>query len=248
MRFVYPDAKEWKYLIASLATLIDEANFVATSEGLKLRALDPSRIAMVDLEMPSEVFEEYEIDEEKIKIGVNFDDLNKVVKRGRADERVMFEVSERRLKVTILGKAERSFALPLIDVYGEELPVPRVTFTVTAKMLSDVLKDALSDASLVSDSVKFRGETDYLLLSARSDRGEVEVRFSMDAGSLIDYEVEEPASAAYSLSYLTDIVKKSAQLTDVTTLKFATNKPISLSFEMPGGGKLTFYLAPRMEE
>jgi len=172
LRFVYPDAREWKYLVASLATLIDEANFIASKDGLRLRALDPSRIAMVDLELPAEIFEEYHIDEETVKIGVNFDELNKIVKRGKADERVIFEVSDKKLKIIILSRAERSFSIPLLDVFGEDLPVPKVSFSVRAKMLSDTLKDALNDVSLVSDSVKFKGETEYLSVYARSDRGE----------------------------------------------------------------------------
>ncbi len=248
LRFVYPDAREWKYLIASLATLIDEANFVATKEGLKLRALDPSRIAMVDLELPSEIFEEYHIDEDVVRIGVNFDELNKIIKRGKADERVIFEVDGKRLKIVILSRAERAFSIPLLDIFGEELPSPKVTFTVKAKMLSDTLKDALNDVALISDSVKFRGEQDYLSLSARSDRGEFEAKFSLENGSLIEYEVVEPSSAIYSLSLLSDMVKKAAPLSDAALLQFASNKPLSLTFELPGGGRLTYYLAPRMEE
>jgi len=247
LRFIFPDAKEWRYLIQSLATLIDEANFVATEEGLRLRALDPSRIAMVDLFIPRDAFEEYEIENGEIKIGLNFDDLDKIIRRGKADERVRFEVEENRLRVIFLGRAERAFSLPLLDIAGEELPSPKVTFNVKAKMLSDTLRDALKDAELVSDTIKFIGEESVLKMEAKSDRGEVEAKFSLESGSLLEYDVSEPSSALYGLSYLTDIVGKAYRVSDIATLEFSTNKPLSLSFNVTENGVLRYYLAPRME-
>lgn len=245
-RFVFGDAREWRYIVASLATLIDEANFIIDADGLRLRALDPSRIAMVDFSLQSMAFEEFECSGES-KIGVNFDDLNKVLKRCRADEKIAFEVSGNRLTIKIIGKAERKFSLPLIDIAGEELPTPRVTFTTRAKMLSDTLKDAISDAELVSDSVRFEGEESELVVKASSDKGDVEVRFTVETGSLIEYEVDEPSQASYSVSYLSDMLGKATKLSDIVSLEFATNKPLSMSFEIAGGGRLTYFLAPRVE-
>lgn len=246
IRLVFGDAREWRYIVASLAALIDEANFIIDPNGLRLRALDASRIAMVDFNLPAAAFEEFECEQE-VKIGVNFDDLNKIVKRGRADEKIMLEVVGGRLKITIVGKAERSFSLPIIDIAGEELSLPNVNFTVHAKMLSDTLKDAIRDAELVSDSVSFDAKEEYLVLIAKSDKGEVEVKFTRESGSLIEYELEEPARASYSISYLSDMLKKASNLSDIASLEYATNMPLALSFELAGGGKLTYYLAPRME-
>ncbi|RLE96774.1 MAG: proliferating cell nuclear antigen (pcna) [Thermoprotei archaeon] len=246
LRFEFPDARDWKYLIQSLEAIIDEANFVADDEALRLRALDPSRIAMVDLYIPREAFNMYEVEGE-VRIGVNFDDLNKILRRAKKDDRVIMAVEGGRLRITLSGKAERTFSLPLIDIVGEELPTPRVTFDVSAKMLSDTLRDALKDAEMVSDTAKFVGEEAELKIVARSDKGELEAKFSMEAGSLLEYEVKSPATASYSLNYLNDIVGKAYRVSDVVTVEFSTNKPLSLTFDIAGGGMLRYYLAPRME-
>jgi len=246
VKFVFGDAREWRYIVESLATLIDEANFIFTPEGLRLRALDPSRIAMVNLELPSIAFEEYSCDQET-KAGISFEDLTKVLKRGRADEKVEFSVEGGRLRVKIIGKASRTFSLPLIDVAGEELPLPKISFTVTAKLLSDTLKDAIGDVELVSDSVRMEAVEECLKVKASSDKGEVEVSFDKESGALIEYDVAEPSSASYSVSYLSDMIKKAKALADIATLQFSTNKPLSLTFELTGGGKLSYFLAPRIE-
>jgi len=231
----------------SLNVIIDEACFIADNEALRLRALDPSRIAMVDLYIPREAFYSYDMGEEQVKIGVNFDDLNKILKRAKSDDKVVFEVEGGRLKITLIGKAERTFSLPLIDIVGEELPTPKVTFDVTAKMLSDTLRDALKDAEMISDTARFVGEEGVFKILAKSDKGELEVKFSLEAGSLIEYEVKQPSSASYSLNYLDDIVSKAYRISDLATVEFSSNKPLSLTFDIAGGGILRYFLAPRME-
>ncbi|MEZ0345973.1 MAG: proliferating cell nuclear antigen (pcna) [Infirmifilum sp.] len=246
VKFIFPDAREWRYVLESLSTIVDEANFVASPDGLRLRALDPGRIAMVDLYMPAGLFEEYNVDAET-KIGVVLDDIDKVLKRARSDDKLVFEVGEGRLTIMLLGRAERRFRFPLLDIAGQELPSPKLNFTVAAKMLSDTFRDALKDASLVSESVKLKAEGEALYMSARSDRGETESKFTIESGSLLEIDVKEPAEASYGIDFLDKIVSKAYRVSDIMTLRFATNMPIELGFDIAGGGTLKYLLAPRME-
>ncbi len=246
LRLVFPDAREWRYIIESLATIIDEANFIATEEGLKLRALDPGRIAMVELNMPQEVFEEYEAEGE-VKIGVNFDDFNKIIKRAKADNKLELIVEDNKLTVVLLGRVVRRFSLPLLDIAGQELPEPRLNLTVNAQMLSDTFRDALKDAALFSESVRLKAENDALIMRARSDKGEWEAEFTRENGGLIEISIDEPAEASYGLDFLDKIVSKAYRISEIITLKFATNMPLSLRFDIAGGGWLSYLLAPRME-
>ncbi len=246
VRFVFPEAREWRYIIEGLATIVDEANFVVEPEGIKLRALDPGRIAMVDLFMPPSVFEEYSV-ETATRIGVVLDDLVDVMKRAKAEDRLVMEVAGNRLVIVLSGKAERRFRLPLLDIAGQELPQPKLNFTVAAKMLSDTFRDALKDAELVSESVRLKAEDDALYMISRSDKGEVETKFSVEAGSLIEIDVKEPAEASYAIEFLNKIVSKAYRVSDVLTLKFASNMPLELTFEVAGGGILKYLLAPRAE-
>jgi len=49
-RIKIADAKLWKNLIGAISTLIDEGSFNADRDGIKLRAMDPSHVAMIDFE------------------------------------------------------------------------------------------------------------------------------------------------------------------------------------------------------
>ncbi len=46
------DAKLLRDMATAISILVDEATFKIDAEGLKLRAMDPSRVAMIDFEWP----------------------------------------------------------------------------------------------------------------------------------------------------------------------------------------------------
>jgi proliferating cell nuclear antigen len=247
-RFVLP-AREWRYIIEGLAAIVEEASFVATPEGLKLRALDPGRVAMVDLFMPPTAFEEYSCPAE-VKFAVELENVIETLRRVHKDDKVAFEVSDGRIIVTLLdanGRIARRFRLPLLDTAVQELPAPKLNFTVAAKVLSDAFRDALKDAELFSDSVRLKAEGESLLVTARSDRGEVETRFSLSGGSLVEISVEKPAEAAYGVELLSKIVSKAYRVSEVATLRFAASMPLELTLSVAGGGTLKYFVAPRAE-
>jgi len=245
-RAVLTSAKLWKGIIAAISELVDEANFVVAPDGLRLRAMDPSHVAMVELDLPPTAFDEYECTEETT-IGVNFDEFKKLLKRASARERLEMELANRsRLIIRFVGKALRTFRMPLIDIAGEELPSPSIEFNVKARVIADALKDAIKDASVISDYVRFKADQEALTIMASGDRGDVEVKLSEDMGSLVELEVKEPSASTYSLSYLSDMMK-AVVAAEIATIQFSTDMPLRLDFELPGEGRITYYLAPRME-
>jgi len=245
-RFSLSEIKIWRSVIDAISEIIDEANFVATPEGLSLRAMDPSHVAMVEVELPKSFFDDYEC-EENINIGVNLDEFRKILRRGSAKDRLSLEVtSDRKLKIIFSNKAERSFSIPLLDIAGEEIASPSIEFNVYGRLASEVFEDAIKDASLISDYVKISADGDFLKISASGERGDVEVKLSEASGSLIELNVKEPSSSTYSLNYLEDLVKAS-RASEILVLEFSTDMPLKLSFELPNEGRITYYLAPRVE-
>ncbi|MCS7140096.1 MAG: proliferating cell nuclear antigen (pcna) [Candidatus Nezhaarchaeota archaeon] len=247
-RATFRDARLWYGIIDALSSLIEEGIIKVNESGVRLRAMDPSKIAMIDFEMPKDAFEEYECDGEMI-IGINFDELKKVAKRGGAKEKVQLEVppGSTRFKITLKGKAMRSFSIPLMDIEYEELPTPSLTYNVKATIMADVFEDALKDVELVSDYVKLEGRSNVIIVRGQSDRGEVETELTVEAGALLDLEVKEESSASYSLEYLMDMVRAN-KAAEVATLEFSSAMPLSLTFPIPGGGTIRYFLAPRLEE
>ncbi len=51
---------EWKAITSAISTLVDEATFEASVEGISFRGMDPSHVALIDIYWPNSAFEGYE--------------------------------------------------------------------------------------------------------------------------------------------------------------------------------------------
>jgi len=242
------DAKLLRDMATAISILVDEATFQITPEGLKLRAMDPSRVAMIDFEWPKTVFEEYACTE-PTKMCINISELLKLLKRAGKDEVVELALDEKtgRLQVKITGKYTRNFTMPTLEASEEEVPTPKITFNVKAKTTAEGLRQAIEDAELVSDHVRIEADTEKLVFQATGDLMGATIEIKKGSDALLDLEVKEPSKATFSLSYLSEIIKAASATSDIATLEYSTDMPIKLDFQQAKEGKLTFYLAPRIE-
>ena len=243
------DAKLLRDMATAISILVDEATFKIEPEGLKLRAMDPSRVAMIDFEWPKSIFQEYVSTEQPSKICINISELLKLLKRAGRDEAVELVLDDKtgRLQVTITGKYSRNFTMPTLEASEEEVPTPKITFNVKAKTTTQGLSQAIEDAQLVSDHVRIEAEPEKLTLSASGDLMGATITLQKGSDALLDLEVKENAKATYSLSYLSEIIKAASATSDIATLEFSTDMPVKIDFQQTKEGKLTFFLAPRIE-
>jgi proliferating cell nuclear antigen len=242
------DAKLLRDMANAISILVDEATFQITPEALKLRAMDPSRVAMVDFEWPKTVFDEY-VCTEPTKMCINISELLKLLKRAGKDDVIELALDEKtgRLQVKITGKYTRSFTMPTLEASEEEVPTPKITFNVRAKATTDGLRQAMEDAELVSDHVRIEADNEKLVFQATGDLMGATIELKRGSDALLDLEAKEPSRATFSLSYLSEIIKAASATSDIATLEFSTDMPIKIDFQQAKEGKLTFYLAPRIE-
>jgi len=242
------DTKLLKDMITAISILVDEATFKIEPETIKLRAMDPSRVAMVDFQWPKTVFEEYACTEPS-KMCINISEMLKLLKRAGRDEVVELSLDEktRKLQLKITGKYTRTFTMPTLEASEEEVPTPKLTFNVKAKTTTNGLSQAIEDAQLVSDHVRIEADPEKLVLNAAGDLMGATITLQKGSDTLLDLEVKEPSKATFSLSYLSEIIKTASATSDIATLEFSTDMPIKIDFQQAKEGKLTFYLAPRIE-
>ncbi|MEM3730835.1 MAG: proliferating cell nuclear antigen (pcna) [Candidatus Bathyarchaeia archaeon] len=247
-KFKISDAKLFRDVVSAISILIDEATFKMDPEGMKLRAMDPSRVAMVDFEWSKTAFDEYAA-LEPTKMCINISELLKLLKRAGKDEVLEFSLDEKtgRLQVKIIGKYVRTFTMPTLEASEEEVPTPKLTFNVKAKATTQGLSQAIEDAQLVSDHVRIEADTEKLVLNAAGDLMGATITLQKGSDALLELEAKEPSKATFSLSYLSEIIKAASATSDIATLEFSTDMPIKLDFQQAKEGKLTFYLAPRIE-
>jgi proliferating cell nuclear antigen len=242
------DAKQLRDMITSISILVDEATFKLDAEGMKLRAMDPSRVAMIDFEWPKTVFEEYTCTE-PTKMCINITELLKLLKRASKDETLELSIDEKtgKLQITISGRYTRNFTMPTLEASEEEVPTPKITFNAKIKATTEGLSQAIEDAQLVSDHVKIEADPEKVVFNAAGDLMGATITLQKGSDTLLELDAKEPQKATFSLSYLTEIIKAASATSDIATLEFSSDMPIKLDFQQTKEGKLTFYLAPRIE-
>jgi proliferating cell nuclear antigen len=246
-KFTLRDPKSLKIAVSAMSRLITEANMLYKPEGIIIQALDSSRIVMVDLNTPKTYFEDYICDREEL-LGINIELLEDVLRRCKSEElEVLYEDGSGRLKITAKGKGVRTFRIPLLTTTTDRIRTPSFTFKCRANILSDALKSTIDDAALFSDYLKMVFEQDTIIVSASSEKGDLETRLTVEDGSIIKIEVDEPSTASYSIEYLDNIMAAS-KLSDIMVLQLSTNSPLNVQFMMEGEAKIQYYLAPRVEE
>ncbi len=244
MEITFNSAKEFQKCVSAISALIDEGEFIITEEGLKLRAMDPSQIAMVDFLYPKSAFEKFEGDTGE-KFGVSLADFDKVMKRAKADDKLTIKIDEGRLVLMFRGKTLRKFVIPILDLGTGLAREPKIPFDATVRIYSDFLKDSLKDAAIVSSHVTFKVTPEAFYMEARGDKGEVNIIAEKGQDVLIGLEVSQEARAMFPLGYLNDLVS-SADSGSQIELKLKTDAPLKMTYKI-GDGQVSYYVAPRIE-
>lgn len=237
---------EWKAVAATIQTLVEEATFDATAEGLTFRAMDPSHVALVDLTWPNAAFEKYTCDKQ-FKFAVRVADLVKLIRRSEARDRIEISGEEEAIVVTISNGYKREFKVHLIESSTAATPLPKLTFNSSILMEREMFEKVLTDVSTVSDHVVFDSTKDSINFQGKSDSGSVGI--PLTSQDVIDLKVKEPSKATYSVEYLLNIVKAVGPVSDTVLCEYSVKMPLRLELKLgTQGGLIHFYLAPRIEE
>ena len=87
------DSSILKTSFDAISSIVDEVQIQTDSEGFRLDALDRSHITFVHLELKSSLFDEFICDEPE-KINIDTDELMKVLKRSKSNDRVLMSLDE----------------------------------------------------------------------------------------------------------------------------------------------------------
>ncbi len=238
------DPKILKYYIDAISNMIDEAGISVSEEGIKLRAMDPAHVALVDFEVKKDAFDEFQVDEALV-LGVDLERFNTILKRASATDKLQLELSDEgnALKIKFGDTTRRVFELPLIEVSEEEQKVPSLEFPCELELDPKIISEGIKDAEIISDHVNLQMEEDALVIEAKGDLGSVVVSVGKD--DAIAFSCKGKAKSMFSIEYLKDMIKASDVASSVK-LSLGENIPIKIDFLSPSA-RLTFLLAPRIE-
>ena len=236
---------EWKAVISAVSTLVEEATFEATIEGISFRGMDPSHVALIDISWPNSAFEKYDCDSD-IKFGVRIDEFSKLIKRAEKSDSIEINISEDNMLHVSIGK-NKKYKMRLIESSASETPLPKIPYDSKIGLSSSIFDKILGDIEVVSDYLSIKATPNTVEFSGKGDTGEASQEYGKDIQGLEEISVSQESTGTYSLEYLNPIVKAIGGTSGSISLEFSSSKPLRIEFKVANIGRIHFYLAPRVE-
>ncbi|MFZ8830337.1 MAG: proliferating cell nuclear antigen (pcna) [Candidatus Aenigmatarchaeota archaeon] len=233
--------------VATAAEIIDEGIFKFGKNGISLTAADRAMVAVIDLFISKDSFEEYDVEEER-EVGLNMTNFLSLLKRARGSNKIGLEFVDNKLILTIFDGTKRRFTVPLLQISREEIPpIEQLEFKASVTLKPEILEDSIKDASVITDAVTFYATKNNFKITAEGDVSQTELELVPGDEGLIDLNVKEDSKAKYPLEYLEKILK-AAKISDEVNLKFAQDYPMRIDFKYEGKARISMVLAPRVSE
>ena len=228
--------------IELVSELVTEVRIKINEFGLSISAMDPANVAMVGFKLPKSAFSEFESDNEDL--GVNLDNLKRILKRCGTKSSLFLERKENLLEIRIEDRVRRNFSLSLIEIEAEEIEfdekIGRMEFTSKVEIVSSDFIASVEDCAVVSDACSFVIKEGKFIIESKGLNSAMS-EFSGDEAKI---EAED-CKSRFSLEYLQKFIK-GAKIVDKTILNFANEHPLKVDFKNEHMS-LSFILAPRME-
>lgn len=232
-----------KGIIDVTSPLVNEVKLNINSKGIFLRAVDPAHVAMIDLNITNEAFEEYKADD--MELGIDMDKLSGIMRLSTAGDLISLDYDEtaNRLIVTI-GNLVRKMSL--IDTAGMPDPkMPNLNLPAKAIIKASEINRGVKASEAVSDHLAIKVNKDNFELFAEGDTDTVNLKLPKDL--LVELKSDSNYKSLFSIDYFSNMIKP-LKGEDNVTIHLGNDNPIKLEFDIADKkGHVKYLLAPRIE-
>tara|TARA_B100000459_G_C8521065_1_gene176174 strand:- start:8 stop:748 length:741 start_codon:yes stop_codon:yes gene_type:complete len=230
-------------IIETLGVVVEDARFDFSENGLEVRVVDPSHVAMIQMNIDAAAFETWELDE--TKLGLELRKIKELVSLGGPTDMIEMAYGDETGVLTVnLGKIDRNIR-PLDNSTLTPPTLPELKLPCKVTISGADFTQALRAARQVGDLVNFSIDANSFTVHVLGSTDSVTVAF--DKEELQNLECEGPARSQYSLTYLVPLSKTFGGLESVN-IGFGENYPLSMSFSFhDGAAEVQYFLAPRVE-
>lgn len=237
-------------LLEALKDLLDECNIVFDSNGMRIKAVDGSQVALVHVRLDKDNFNKYYIDRE-LSIGINIGGLHKLLKTvDTSDVLKMYVTKDDKYKLHIqvensVKNSVLKFTHNVLDIDDDEVEIPEVKFDNIITMPSVELHNYCRLMSNIGKFVEFKSVGDELFISCKGDSTVMDATLRSN-GNDVDIcaeNVDEIVQGRFRLKFLL-MFTKAYNLSGTVELLLQNDYPIILKYEIAGLGEIKYCLAP----
>ena len=232
-----------KGIIDVTSPLVNEVKFNITSKGISLRAVDPAHVAMVDLNVKSDAFEEFKAKD--MELGIDMDKLGSIMRLSNAGDMVNLEYDEDTNRLTVkIGNLVRRMGL--IDTAGMPDPkMPNLSLPAKVILKASEISQGVRASEAVSDHLALTVNKDNFELFAEGDTDTVNLKLPKDL--LVEINSQSKVKSLFSIDYFSNMIKP-VKGEDPITIHLGNDNPARVEFDIADKkGHVTYLLAPRIE-
>ena len=242
--------RDFKAVIKGMACLTDEATLEFNAEGMTFRGMDPSHVALIDINWPSMCFEAYECNG-TCKIGVRIDELSKILADfdDKKDSLALhFDPEDGTNMLTLDSRNGNKVKLHTSETSASSTPLPKLNFNTKVVMNCKVLDKTYKALAKVSEFVSLKSDVQKVEFAGKGDSGEMTKVFEGGSEGLEELGVKEDSRAMFSLDYLARAHRALKGLDESVVLEYSTKMPIRVEYRLNQVGRIHYYVAPRVQD
>jgi len=232
-----------KDLIDVTSPLVNEVKLNITKDSISLRAVDPAHVAMVDLSINSDAFEDYKA--EDLELGIDMDKFAGIMRLAGSDDDIFMEFDQKQNRLIIkIGNLVRKMAL--IDTAGMPDPkMPTLELPGKVTLRASELNKGIKASESISDHLAITMKKDSFQLYAEGDTDTVDLTIPKDL--LVDLTATSKIKSLFSIDYFSNMIK-SVKANEDVTIFLGNDNPTRVEFDVAQSkGHVTYLLAPRIE-
>lgn len=242
-----------KKIVEAIKDIVSNVNIDAGPNGISMQAMDPSHVALVNLSLKAEGFQDYRADK-TFPLGIKLANLHKILKCAGNDDIITLECEDEPSQLTLKFESQNqaaSFNLNLISLDSEQLQIPETTYSSRVVMSTADFSNICKQLHQLSESVTIKTTSKSIQFSVNGDIGSGTLERKDNPTDKISeqtiIDVDEEVTNMFSLSIL-NYFNKAAGLSDQVHLSLSDNTPLVVEYKIHEYGNLKFYLAPKLNE
>ena len=247
MRFKTIQASAFKATFEVMKDILNDVNIYISKTGFSIITLDTARVALVDIHMAAENFEEFECDT-PVYAGVNISNMYKLLKMISNNDILTLSItSPEYLDILIENNtrhANTKFRLKLLDIDDERIEVPAINMTIITTMPSSDFQRICRDMNNIANEITITRNSSEFEVSCEGDFAHQNTVITCSDENTYDGCIR----GTYSLKYLNLFTKATGMCSIIQIMQEADNRFLVLKYNIANLGELKFYLATKIED
>ena len=247
MKFKTIQASALKSAFEVLKDILNDVNVYFTKKGVQVLTLDTARVALVDMFLDAENFEEYYCEADMVA-GINVTNMFKLLKFISNNDTLTIEIKTREyLDIRIENSTKKSdtrFQLKLLDINEDQIEVPDITMAAVTTMPSIDFQRICRDMHNLASDIEITRHANKFIIKCEGDFANQETSIECSDESSFEGEL----CGKYSLKYLNLFTKATGMCASVQIMQEEENRFLVLKYNVANLGELKFYLATKSSD